>query len=159
MIALGDQLEALPDWALHTLSEHASDERHHTYSAAELEEARTHDAYWNAAQMEMVLTGKMHNYMRMYWGKKIIEWTEAPSDAHALMAWLNNRYELDGRDPNSWGGFAWCFGKHDQPFKERAIFGKVRWMSCTGLERNFDIDAYVRKIDQMSDEIDLEAQG
>lgn len=143
-----DSIEALPDWALQTLAEHSDDERPNVYSAGEFERAETHDAYWNAAQMEMVLTGKMHNYMRMYWGKKILEWTEDPSDAHALIAWLNNRYELDGRDPVSWGNFAWILGKHDQAWQEREIVGKVRWMSASGLERKFDIDAYVDKIEK-----------
>ncbi len=141
-----DSIEALPDWALTTLAEHARDERPHQYSAVEFEGAQTHDPYWNAAQMEMVLTGKMHNYMRMYWGKKILEWTGDPGDAHALIAWLNNRYSLDGRDPVSWGNFAWIFGKHDRPWQEREIVGKVRWMSASGLERKFDIDAYVEKV-------------
>ncbi|MGC9319622.1 MAG: deoxyribodipyrimidine photo-lyase [Armatimonadota bacterium] len=153
-----DSTEALPEWALQTLAEHAGDERPYIYDAAALERAETHDPYWNAAQMEMVLTGKMHNYMRMYWGKKIIEWTEEPSEAHALMARLNNRYELDGRDPNSWGSFAWCMGKHDRPWQEREVFGKVRYMNAAGLERKFDIEAYVRKIDALSDQIDLEVQ-
>ncbi len=96
--------------------------------------------------MEMVLTGKMHNYMRMYWGKKILEWTKDPSDAHAPIAWLNNKYELDGRDPVSWGNFAWIFGKHDRPWQERKIFGTVRYMNAAGLERKFDIERYVQKI-------------
>ncbi len=144
-----DSIEALPDWALTTLAEHAGDERPYVYSAEQFERAETHDAYWNAAQMEMVLTGKMHNYMRMYWGKKILEWTEDASDAHAIMAWLNNKYELDGRDPVSWSNFAWVLGKHDQAWQEREIVGKVRWMSAGGLERKFDIDAYVERIEQM----------
>ncbi len=143
-----DSIEALPDWALETLAEHASDERPYVYSAGEFERAETHDPYWNAAQLEMMQTGKMHNYMRMYWGKKILEWTEDASDAHALIAWLNNTYELDGRDPVSWGNFAWILGKHDQAWQEREIVGKVRWMSAGGLERKFDIDAYVEKVQQ-----------
>jgi deoxyribodipyrimidine photo-lyase len=144
-----DSIEALPDWALTTLAEHADDERPYVYSAEQFEHAETHDEYWNAAQMEMVLTGKMHNYMRMYWGKKILEWTEDASDAHAIMAWLNNKYELDGRDPVSWGNFAWVLGKHDQAWQEREIVGKVRWMSAGGLERKFDIDAYVERVQQI----------
>lgn len=142
-------IEALPDWALETLAEHSGDERPYLYSSRELERAETHDPYWNAAQMEMVLTGKMHNYMRMYWGKKILEWSADASDAHAIIAWLNNRYELDGRGPVSWGNFAWIFGKHDRPWQEREIVGKVRWMSASGLERKFDIQAYVDKIQRI----------
>jgi len=144
-----DSIQALPDWALTTLAEHAGDERPYVYSAKELERAQTHDPYWNAAQMEMVLTGKMHNYMRMYWGKKILEWSEDASDAHAIIAWLNNKYELDGRDPVSWSNFAWILGKHDQAWQEREIVGKVRWMAASGLERKFDIDGYVRKVQDM----------
>jgi deoxyribodipyrimidine photo-lyase len=143
-----DSMETLPDWALKTLAEHSRDERPYVYSAQQLERAETHDPYWNAAQMEMVLTGKMHNYMRMYWGKKIVEWTRDPTDAHALMAWLNNKYELDGRDPVSWTNFAWIFGKHDRPWKERPIFGKIRWMSAEGLERKFEIERYVAQVQQ-----------
>jgi deoxyribodipyrimidine photo-lyase len=141
-----DSIDALPDWALTTLAEHAGDERPYLYSARQFEQAQTHDPYWNAAQMEMVLTGKMHNYMRMYWGKKILEWSETALDAHALIAWLNNRYSLDGRDPVSWANFAWILGKHDRPWQEREIFGKIRWMSASGLERKFDMDAYVERM-------------
>ena len=141
-----DSMQGLPDWALQTLAKHSRDERAYTYSAGQLDRGETHDEYWNAAQMEMVLTGKMHNYMRMYWGKKILEWTKDPSDAHAPIAWLNNKYELDGRDPVSWGNFAWIFGKHDRPWQERKIFGTVRYMNAAGLERKFDIERYVQKI-------------
>ena len=141
-----DSFEALPEWARETLAKHAADEREYEYSRERLEHARTHDPYWNAAQTEMVLTGKMHNYMRMYWGKKILEWTRDPAQAHAILAGLNNRYSLDGRDPVSWGNFAWIFGKHDRPWQERPIFGTVRYMNAAGLERKFDIEAYVQKI-------------
>lgn len=141
-----DSIEALPEWALETLAAHARDRREYSYSARQLAEAKTHDEYWNAAQMEMVQTGAMHNTMRMYWGKRILEWTKDPADAHALMAWLNNRFALDGRDPASWGNFAWVLGKHDQAWRERPIFGKVRYMNAAGLERKYDIAAYVRKI-------------
>jgi len=137
----------LPDWARLTLEEHTKDKREYIYSLAEFEEARTHDPYWNAAQKEMIITGKMHNYMRMYWGKKILEWTENPADAYKIAIYLNNKYELDGRDPNGFTGVAWCFGKHDRPWKERPIFGKVRYMNANGLKRKFDADGYVRKIE------------
>ncbi len=136
----------LPDWAQRTLRQHQRDRRARTYTLEELEAGATEDPYWNAAQMEMVLTGKMHNYMRMYWGKKVIEWTEDPQEAYQHLVYLNNKYELDGRDPNSYAGIAWCFGKHDRPWAERPIFGTVRYMSATGLERKFDMQAYLERI-------------
>ncbi len=141
-----DSYEGLPEWAKKTLKAHRKDKREYTYTLKELEEARTHDPYWNAAQKEMVLTGKMHNYMRMYWGKKILEWSVTPEEAFRSAIQLNNKYELDGRDPNSFVGVAWCFGKHDRPWTERPIFGTVRYMNAAGLERKFDMAAYIRKI-------------
>ncbi|WP_458011730.1 deoxyribodipyrimidine photo-lyase [Candidatus Solincola sp.] len=145
-----DSLEALPAWARRTLQEHAGDRREYLYSLEELEGAHTHDPFWNAAQKEMLATGRMHNYMRMYWGKKIIEWSASPEEALKRILYLNDRYELDGRDPNGYAGALWCFGKHDRPFAERKVFGKVRWMSSEGLRRKFDIDAYVRKANSLS---------
>jgi deoxyribodipyrimidine photo-lyase len=147
-----DSLACLPDWARRTLDEHAHDRREHVYSQAELERARTHDPYWNAAQQQMVLTGKMHNYMRMYWGKKILEWTPSPRVAHRIALELNNRYEIDGRDPNGYAGVAWCFGKHDRAWAERQVFGKVRYMSAGGLERKFNIDHYVRQVERLAED-------
>jgi len=147
-----DSFKALPDWAKATLKTHQKDRREYLYSRKEYEHARTHDPYWNAAQREMVITGKMHNYMRMYWGKKILEWSAAPEEAFRTVLYLNNRYELDGRDPNSFTGVAWCFGKHDRPWGERPIFGTVRYMSSAGLERKLDMEAYVRKIETMKAE-------
>jgi deoxyribodipyrimidine photo-lyase len=144
-----DRLECLPAWCRATLHQHARDPRPTRYSPDQLEQARTHDPYWNAAQLEMVLTGKMHGYMRMYWGKKILEWTERPADAFAEAVRLNDRYELDGRDPNGYAGVAWCFGKHDRPWAERPIFGLIRYMNASGLERKFDIDSYVRRIEDL----------
>jgi deoxyribodipyrimidine photo-lyase len=144
-----DRYEGLPSWCRATLSAHARDPRPYRYSQEELEAARTHDAYWNAAQTEMVQTGKMHGYMRMYWGKKILEWLESPEDAFHTALRLNNRYELDGRDPNGFAGVAWCFGKHDRPWAERPVFGMVRYMNAKGLERKFDIKAYVRRIESL----------
>jgi len=138
--------DCLPQWARKTLDEHRLDPRPAVYTDEQLEGAETHDPYWNAAQTEMILSGKMHNYMRMYWGKKIIEWTEDPRAALDLMLRLNNRYELDGRDPNSCAGVAWCFGKHDRPWAKRPVFGTVRYMNSSGLERKFDMQAYVDKI-------------
>jgi len=92
----------------------------------------------------------MHNYMRMYWGKKILEWTSSPQQAFRIALQLNNKYELDGRDPNSFAGVAWCFGKHDRPWSQRPVFGTVRYMNAAGLRRKFDIDAYVRKVERLA---------
>ena len=123
------------------------------YSLIQFETARTHDPYWNAAQLEMVLTGKMHGYMRMYWGKKIIEWTKDPQKAFEIALYLNNKYELDGRDPNGYAGVAWCFGKHDRPWTQRTIFGQVRYMNAAGLKRKFDPNLYVQKIQALFDKL------
>ena len=142
-----DSFECLPDWCKETLKKHAPDRREHLYSLRELEESETHDPYWNAAQSEMVKRGKMHRYMRMYWGKKILEWGASPEEAFKTALYLNNKYELDGRDPNSYAGVAWCFGKHDRPWKERPIFGKVRYMNDRRLRRKFDADGYVRMVE------------
>ncbi len=141
-----DSYDCLPDWAQATLAEHAKDPRPYVYSEDELGQAQTHDPYWNAAQLEMVRGGKMHNYMRMYWGKKILEWSPTPREAFDTALRLNNRYELDGRDPNGFTGVAWCFGKHDRPWQERPVFGKVRYMNAAGLERKFKMDAYLAKV-------------
>jgi deoxyribodipyrimidine photo-lyase len=140
-----DSFLGLPQWAKKTLATHAGDQRSYSYSLEELESGRTHDTYWNAAQMEMVATGKMNGYMRMYWGKKIIEWSRSPSEAFKTALFLNNKYELDGRDPNGYAGVAWCFGKHDRPWKERAIFGMVRFMNMKGLERKFNMQSYLQR--------------
>lgn len=138
--------EGLPEWARRTLREHQHDARPHLYRRGDLEHARTHDPYWNAAQEEMVRRGKMHGYMRMYWGKKIIEWTRDPEEAFEICLYLNNKYELDGRDPNGFTGVAWCFGKHDRAWAERRIFGKVRYMNAAGLKRKFAIDEYAARV-------------
>jgi deoxyribodipyrimidine photo-lyase len=145
-----DRFDGLPDWCRSTLLEHAGDRRPHVYSRAEFERAATHDPYWNAAQREMVLTGKMHGYMRMYWAKKILEWSASPREAYRTALALNNAYELDGRDPNGFAGVAWSFGKHDRPWGRRPVFGTVRAMTDSGLRRKFDIDAYVRRIDRLA---------
>ena len=141
-----DSIKCLPDWATKTLEEHKKDRREFVYTLSEFEKGLTHDPYWNSAQQEMVLTGKMHNYMRMYWGKKILEWSKTPAEAYQIALRLNNKYELDGRDPNGFAGVAWCFGKHDRAWKERPVFGKVRYMNAAGLKRKFNIDAYVMRI-------------
>ena len=145
----------LPDWAIRTLEKHEGDKHEYVYSKEELEAAATRDHYWNAAQLEMVATGKMHGYMRMYWGKKIIEWTRGYERAYEIALYLNNRYELDGRDPNGFAGVAWCFGKHDRPWFERPVFGTVRYMNDSGLKRKFAIDAYVAGIAKTCRELDI----
>jgi deoxyribodipyrimidine photo-lyase len=135
----------LPDWAKKSLKKHEQDKRKYIYSLEELEKAETHDPYWNAAQKQMIKEGKMHGYMRMYWGKKIIEWTDKPEDAFNMAIYLNNKYEIDGRDPNAYTGVAWCFGKHDRPWRERPIFGNIRYMNENGLKRKFNIEKYANK--------------
>ncbi len=141
-----DRFEGVPSWARATLAAHAKDVREYRYTRPQLERGATHDPYWNAAQQEMVITGRMHGYMRMYWGKKLLEWGATPAEGFATALWLNDRYELDGRDPNGFAGIAWCFGAHDRPWAPREIFGNVRSMNAAGLNRKFDADAYARRI-------------
>jgi deoxyribodipyrimidine photo-lyase len=141
-----DRYEGIPAWARRSLESHRSDPRRYLYSFEEFDRAETHDPYWNAAQDEMRICGKMHAYMRMYWGKKILEWSATPEEAFKTAVALNDRYELDGRDPNGYAGIAWCFGTHDRPWKERPVFGMVRYMNESGLRRKFDADAYVEKV-------------
>lgn len=143
-----DSFDVIPGWAQKTLADHEADPRAHLYSKQELADAATHDPYWNAAMKEMTGTGFMHNYMRMYWGKKILEWSPSPKQAFQTTLALNNRYFLDGRDPNSYTGVAWLYGIHDRAWAERPIFGKVRYMAASGLERKCDIQAYVDKVKQ-----------
>lgn len=145
-----DDYESFPAWAKATLDKHRNDSRPYRYTRTVLEEARTHDRYWNAAQLEMVLTGKMNGYMRMYWGKMILEWSATPQEAYQTAITLNNRYNLDGRDPNAFAGIAWCFGKHDKPWQEREIFGTVRYMNAAGLERKFDMPGYLDKVQKLT---------
>ncbi len=136
-------------WAYETLEKHLTDKRENIYSLKKLEKYETHDIYWNAAQKEMVVTGFMHGYMRMYWCKKILEWSKTPKEAYERTIYLNNKYFLDGRDPNSYTGVAWCFGKHDRAWKERDIFGKIRYMNFEGLKRKFDMGKYVKRIEKL----------
>jgi deoxyribodipyrimidine photo-lyase len=143
-----DSFNGFPDWAKESLKIHEKDRREYIYALEEMETARTHDDLWNAAQLEMVHHGKMHGYMRMYWAKKILEWTESPADALRIAIYLNDRYELDGRDPNGYVGIAWSIGGvHDRAWKEREIYGKVRYMSYNGARSKFDVKAYIRKIE------------
>ena len=147
-----DSYSNLPGWAKKTLEEHKSDEREYVYTRAQLEKAQTHDEYWNAAMREMVHTGYMHNYMRMYWGKKILEWSNTPEHAYRTTLYLNNKYFLDGRDPNSFANVAWIFGQHDRGWTEREVYGKVRYMSSGGLERKTKPDQYLEKVENKIEE-------
>ncbi len=145
-----DSYSALPDWARKTLAEHRDDARPHRYTRPELEAAETHDRYWNASMIEMRETGYLHNYMRMYWGKRILQWTNTPEYGYGTALELNNKYLLDGRDPNSYVGVAWCFGLHDRAWNERDVFGKVRTMTADGLKRKKDVDGYVRLVESLT---------
>ncbi|MCP1223849.1 deoxyribodipyrimidine photo-lyase [Sebaldella sp. S0638] len=136
-------------WAYETMEKHKNDQKDYIYSPDILEKAETHDEYWNSAQKEMMITGKMHGYMRMYWAKKIIEWSEGFDKAYEVIKYLNNKYFIDGRDENSYAGIAWCFGKHDRAWNERNIFGKIRYMNSNGLKRKFNIDMYTEKINKL----------
>ncbi len=141
-----DNWDGLPDWARSTLDEHRGDPRDYLYSIEEFERAQTHDEAWNAAQIEMTTTGKMHNYMRMYWAKKILEWTPDPETAIDIAITLNDRYELDGYDPNGYTNILWSIGGlHDRAWQERPVYGKVRYMNFNGLKRKFDIQQYIDK--------------
>jgi len=145
-----DSLENIHSWAKKTLEDHREDEREYLYEMNELEQAKTHDPLWNAAQKEMVMTGKMHGYMRMYWAKKILEWSESPETALKTAIYLNDRYELDGRDPNGYAGCAWCIGGvHDRAWTERKVFGKIRYMNYNGAKRKFDVNGYIDRINRL----------
>jgi deoxyribodipyrimidine photo-lyase len=145
-----DSFECLEPWANRSFARHSSDLRPVVYSEEQLEQAETHDPLWNAAQKQMVLTGWMHNYMRMYWAKKILEWSPSVATAFQRAVWLNDRYELDGRDPNGYAGIAWAIvGKHDRPWFERPVFGQVRYMSLASTGRKFDSKRYIAQIGKL----------
>jgi len=138
-----DQLDGAAGWARESLLLHAADAREHVYSLDELEGAKTHEDIWNAAQTQMVRTGKMHGFMRMYWAKKILEWSPDPAEALRRAIFLNDKYSLDGRDPNGYVGCGWAImGVHDMGWAERAVFGKIRYMNYAGCKRKFDIKRY-----------------
>ncbi len=140
----GSLVTALPPWAFATLQAHAADRRAHLYTREQLEAGETHDPLWNAAQRELVATGAMHNYLRMLWGKKVLEWSSSPAEAYLTLEQLNNRYALDGRDPNSYTGILWCFGAFDRPWApERPVFGSVRYMSSENTARKFKLGPYL----------------
>jgi deoxyribodipyrimidine photo-lyase len=147
-----DLFTCLPQWARTTLKQHQKDPRDYVYTRKQLEDAQTHDEYWNAAMREMKITGFMHNYMRMYWGKKILEWSRTPEQAFRTTLAINNKYFLDGRDANSYAGVAWVFGVHDRAWFERPIFGKIRYMAASGLERKCDIQGYLRKVEALANQ-------
>lgn len=141
-----DSFECAEPWAHRTLAKHARDLRPVLYSEQQLENAETHDQLWNAAQMQMMNTGWMHNYMRMYWAKKILEWSRTPAEAHRIAVCLNDKYELDGRDPNGYAGIAWAIlGKFDRPWFERPIFGQIRYMSGASTGKKFDSKRYIEQ--------------
>jgi deoxyribodipyrimidine photo-lyase len=145
-----DKYSSLPEWARKTLAEHRDDPREHVYARSEFELAQTHDPYWNAAMIQLRETGYLHNYMRMYWGKKILEWSNTPEYAYRTVLTLNNRHLYDGRDPNSYGNIGWVFGLWDRAWQERDVFGKTRSMTASGLERKADPDAYVSRISEIT---------
>jgi deoxyribodipyrimidine photo-lyase len=141
-----DNVNSFKDWAKKTLDEHANDKREYLYSFEEFEQARTHDELWNAAQLQMVNLGKMHGFMRMYWAKKILEWTQNYTQAFDFATKLNDKYSLDGRDPNGFTGVAWSIGGiHDRAWFEREVFGKIRYMNYNGCKRKFDVGAYIKR--------------
>ncbi len=149
-----DSFKGFPAWGKDTLSRHKKDRRSFLYSMKEFEYAKTHDNLWNAAQMELMNKGKMHGFMRMYWAKKILEWSKSPEKALQIAIYLNDKYELDGRDPNGYTGIAWSIGGvHDRAWNERPIFGKIRYMSYNGCKSKFDVEKYIRiNLPPVSDE-------
>ncbi|MBB1094581.1 hypothetical protein HUU61_25290 [Rhodopseudomonas palustris] len=139
-----DRFAGFPDWARTTLNQHRSDTREYVYSLAELEAGGTHENLWNACQLDLVQRGKLHGCLRMYWAKKILEWTIDPETAMQDAITLNDRYSLDGRDPNGYAGIAWSIGGvHDRARQERPVFGKIRYMNAAGCRRKFDVDGYI----------------
>ncbi|MDX2032826.1 MAG: deoxyribodipyrimidine photo-lyase [Blastocatellia bacterium] len=149
-----DKLSGCHAWALKSLAERAADKREFLYAERQFESAETHDPLWNAAQKEMAITGRMHGYLRMYWAKKILEWTPSAEEAFDIAVRLNDRYELDGRDPNGYTGIAWAIGgKHDRPWAPaRPIFGMIRYMAASGCARKFDVKAYIRRVEMLAGE-------
>jgi deoxyribodipyrimidine photo-lyase len=141
-----DSFNGFPDWAKKTLNEHRKDKREFIYSLKQFEEAKTHEDLWNAAQKQLIKSGKLHGYMRMYWAKKILEWSKSPEDALRISIYLNDKYELDGRDPNGYVGCAWSIGGvHDRAWTEREVVGKIRYMNYKGCKRKFDVEAYMKQ--------------
>ncbi|KAE8806919.1 deoxyribodipyrimidine photo-lyase [Hordeum vulgare] len=145
-----DSVAGAWEWARKTLKDHAADKREHIYTREQLENAKTADPLWNASQLEMVHHGKMHGFMRMYWAKKILEWTSGPEEALSIAIYLNDKYHIDGRDPNGYVGCMWSIcGLHDQGWKERPVFGKIRYMNYAGCKRKLDVDAYISYVKRL----------
>ena len=143
---LYDSFDSLPKWAKETLEQHKADKREYLYTSEEFDRGATHEELWNAAQLELVKTGKIHGYMRMYWAKKILEWSETPREAFDTAIALNDRYALDGRDPNGYAGVAWSIGGlHDRPWFERIVYGRIRYMNASGCARKFDVKRYIAR--------------
>ncbi len=140
-----ERYDSLPEWSRETLAEHEADPRPEVYTLDEFEEAKTHDPLWNAGQRELLVEGRIHNYLRMLWGKKILEWTRTPRKALDVMIELNNKYALDGRDPNSYGGIFWTLGRYDRGWPERAVYGKVRSMTSESTRRKVSVDEYLKR--------------
>ena len=141
-----DSAEGFPRWGRETLKAHERDRRDALYTHTDFETARTHEDLWNAAQNQLVRTGKLHGYLRMYWAKKILEWSPSPADALRTAIALNDRFSLDGRDPNGYAGCAWAIGGvHDRPWRERPVYGKIRYMNRNGAKRKFDVAAFVER--------------
>ncbi len=156
---LYDSIESAPDWAHRTLAAHVKDERPVVYTREQLEFAATHDALWNAAQQQMLHAGWMHNYMRMYWAKKILEWSPSPQVAYQEAVYLNDKYFLDGRDPNGYAGIAWSMaGKFDRPWFERPIYGTIRYMSGEAARRKFDAEGYIEQMARLAGKGEEQAQ-
>ena len=148
-----DSMECAEPWAHQTLAAHAKDKRPVLYTRQQLERAETHDELWNAAQKQMLQTGWMHNYMRMYWAKKILEWSPSPAAAYNTAVYLNDKYFLDGRDPNGYAGIAWSIvGKFDRPWFERPIFGLIRYMAESGAKKKFDTAKYIAQMNELAGE-------
>ena len=148
-----DNFNGFHEWAKKTLNDHRDDEREYLYKIEEFENAETHDKLWNAGQIEMRINGKMHGFMRMYWAKKILECTESPEQSMEFVIYLNDKYELDGRDPNGYTGIAWSIGGvHDRAWTERPVFGKVRYMNYNGSKRKFDVKKYITKFSKIDQE-------
>ncbi len=141
-----ESLASLPEWCRKTMAKHATDPRPYLYTPDQFEKAETHDALWNACQKELLIRGRIHGYYRMYWGKKIMEWSPTYEEALRLMIHLHDVYALDGRDPNTYTNILWCFGLHDRPWVERPVFGQLRYMSLEGMRRKTDTAAYIDEI-------------
>lgn len=140
-----NKYNGLPNWVIQNFKKTISDKREFLYNIGQFENAQTHNELWNSAQIELAKTGKMHGVMRMYWGKKVIEWSKNPQYAHKVLVYLNDKYSIDGRDENGYAGINWCFGLHDKPFFKHNIFGIVRYMAESGIKKKFDTIEYIKR--------------